>query len=66
MPKQVKNETAVYHLAVTLQDYDSCNPDVGMPPGHDQMVMRAAQTLGLTSADYDHNHVLNLMRARRR
>ncbi|OWZ90415.1 hypothetical protein B9J07_27910 [Sinorhizobium sp. LM21] len=64
--KQVRNETAVYHLAVALRDYDNCNPDVGMGWPDRHFIDQAAKQLGLTAADFDANHVTDLMRSARR
>lgn len=65
MPKQVKNEVAVFRLATALKHLDDANPDVGIGPSYTFFVRRAAQELGLDSADYDVAHVEDLMRSNR-
>jgi hypothetical protein len=63
MAKQVSNEVAVLKLAQAFKDLDDANPDVGMGPSYIFFVRKAAQELGLDSADYDVGHVEDRMKA---
>lgn len=63
--KQVKNEYAIFRLAVALRNYDNANPDVGMGPSDGYFIHQAAQQLDLAHTDYDFAAVEALMRAKR-
>lgn len=49
--KQVSNESAVYHLAVALEAYDKCNPDIGMGWHFSHFIYQAMKILELTTDD---------------
>lgn len=63
MAAKVDANLAVYHLAMTVYQLDCAYPDIGWGMSYSNAVSEAAKRLQLSDSDYDHDHVVDLMRA---